>query len=121
MASPHVEPATHGQATAKAPARGRPTAARASLQGRLTPLAGVATSKGGRRHSRGQPPAGTPACSAAPAKEAGCRVLTRGCSQKGWRCRPQGWPPLGRVAAGGLRQLSPGQGQQRRRRWGKSG
>ncbi|RZS21191.1 hypothetical protein BHM03_00053802 [Ensete ventricosum] len=24
-----------------------------------------------------------------------------------WRCRPQGWPPLGRVAAGGQGQLPP--------------
>ncbi|RWW01286.1 hypothetical protein GW17_00035687 [Ensete ventricosum] len=40
------------------------------------------------------------------------------------RRQPQGWPPLGRVAASGQGQLPPAKGQQRRRwrhKWGKRG
>ncbi|RWW43038.1 hypothetical protein BHE74_00051343 [Ensete ventricosum] len=43
--SPHAWSATHGQAMAKA-----------SLQGRSAPLAGVAACKGGRHRSQGQQP-----------------------------------------------------------------
>ncbi|RRT62079.1 hypothetical protein B296_00019830 [Ensete ventricosum] len=55
MASPHL-----GQARPRPrpSVRGRPAATRASLQGRLAPLVGAATPKGGQRHSRGQHPAG---------------------------------------------------------------
>ncbi|RWV78750.1 hypothetical protein GW17_00060234 [Ensete ventricosum] len=76
-ASPHVGPATHGQAAAKAPlpapARGRPTMARASPQGAT--LAGTA---GYSHWQRGA------------SKGAGCRAPARG-------CRP--WPALPPVGA----------------------
>ncbi|RWV82224.1 hypothetical protein GW17_00056293 [Ensete ventricosum] len=104
MASHHAGPATHSQATAKAPCNGgagcgqgqparETSTARndSSPQGRPTLLTGAAA----RAAIRGQP----------------YRQL-------------QGWPPLGRVAADGQGQQQPAQGQQRRqqrRRWGKRG
>ncbi|RWV83917.1 hypothetical protein GW17_00054414 [Ensete ventricosum] len=103
MVSPHARPAIHGQAATKDPARGRSVAARASLQGRPAPLAGAAAARWHTHLQRGT------------CKGVDCRAPARG-------CRPQGWPPLGRVVASGQGQSSPGQGQQRRRhRWGKRG
>ncbi|RZS22860.1 hypothetical protein BHM03_00055690 [Ensete ventricosum] len=136
-ASPHVAPATHGQAAAKAPCKGatdcgqgQPAreagAARSgsSPQERPVPLTGAAARKGGScRHGQGlaawHPQRGL---------VAGCPqgAATRGqpCRQQGRQRRPQGWPPLGRVAIGGQGQPPPTQGQQqrqRRHRWGKRG
>ncbi|RRT41245.1 hypothetical protein B296_00034991 [Ensete ventricosum] len=55
-ASPQAGPATRGLAVAKAPTRGRATAARASPQGRLTSLAGPTARRGGAcRHGRLRP------------------------------------------------------------------
>ncbi|RWV94418.1 hypothetical protein BHE74_00049415 [Ensete ventricosum] len=126
-ASPHAGPTTHGQAVAKAPARGRLTTARASLKGRPAALARGDTHPQGQQlagavpASRSavcggstrpwarsvaaspqgrQPSAGKAACSAAPAKGASYRALARG-------SRQQWWPLLGRVVASGQWQPPP--------------
>ncbi|RWW26952.1 hypothetical protein GW17_00008636 [Ensete ventricosum] len=93
----------------RTPVRGRPTATKASPQGRPTPLTRVAARKGGRRRSRGQKPIGAAATH-------GHTHLQLGARKGGRWCQPHGWPPLGRVATNGQ-----GQQRQRRRRWGKRG
>ncbi|RZR90589.1 hypothetical protein BHM03_00018504 [Ensete ventricosum] len=65
-ASPHAGPATHGQAAAKAPNKG----ATGCDQGQPAREVGAAR-RGSSRPQGRQPPAGTPACSMAPAM--GCR------------------------------------------------
>ncbi|RWV96025.1 hypothetical protein GW17_00041298 [Ensete ventricosum] len=109
--SPYARPATHSQAGTKAPLQGAASYGQgqppreadvacrvSSPQRRSASLAGAATRRGGDcEHTR----------------------LQRGARKRGWlqgacKGRPQGWPPLGRVAAGGQGQPSPTQGQQQR-------
>ncbi|RWV98634.1 hypothetical protein GW17_00038503 [Ensete ventricosum] len=116
--------------------KGRPAAARASHKGRH-PLAA---------RPQGQPPEGgrlqhdarkgrtTAGSTPAGRQPAGRGTARKGCPCKGgrqqghhlqgrrpWRCRLQGWPPLGRAATCGQGQSPPTQGRQWRRHRGKEG
>ncbi|RWW38586.1 hypothetical protein BHE74_00056168 [Ensete ventricosum] len=110
--NPHTRPATHGQAAPKPPYKGATDVAHrgSSPQGRCLRARSTAASLKGR-----QPPAGTPACSATPAKGASCMAPARGCRPRSTLSPAGVTAPVVGVAADGQGQSPFGQGQQRRR------
>ncbi|RZS05266.1 hypothetical protein BHM03_00035735 [Ensete ventricosum] len=116
----------HGQSPCRGgrlrpgPARKRATPARghaagAAANGLQTTARGQPI-RGGRLRVR-RPQEGSLRAEAPPARAAACKGDRKQQQhlqgRRPWRCRPQGWPPIGRVAAGGQGQPPPAQGRRR--------
>ncbi|RWW11764.1 hypothetical protein GW17_00024601 [Ensete ventricosum] len=114
VASPHAGLATHGQVAAKAPCKGAAGCGQPTREAGAT--AGAAAHRSGACRPWAHPVAvRRPQRGPATGRPQGAATRGQPCRQQGRRRQPQGWPPLGRVAAGKQGQ------RRRRRRWGKSG